>query len=63
MNTKTKEQVIECEHCDGDGYTVEMTLDGYDQDGCQEWWPVQVQCEPCKGNGTIEKAIEQLRKE
>lgn len=46
---------IECEFCNGQGWTVEAECCGHRMDGfcCDMPVPKQAECEHCEGSGTI----------
>lgn len=46
---------IECENCQGDGYTAEHSPNCQVTDYHEATCPIQVQCETCNGSGEAEE--------
>lgn len=52
---ETEWEEVECSSCNSGGFTSEHNPGGPHENGCSSC-PIQVQCEPCIGGGTIEQA-------
>lgn len=55
---ETKEIIMKCQKCNGDGYTAEHDTSAgcHDEEGmCTGRCPIQVQCEECRGTGEIKE--------
>ena len=51
-----KQELVECEACDGDGWTAEHDPQDPHENGCTNC-PIQVQCEICEATGKVWKSI------